>query len=36
MRTNWNPFAYISDWGWTCLMYATGLLFVAAVLAGWV
>ena len=34
MRTIWNPFAYISDYGWTCIVAASGLLFTAMVLAG--
>ena len=36
MKTVWNPLAYISDWGWTCIVSAAGLLFAAMVLAGWV
>ena len=34
MRTSWNPLAYISDYGWTCIVSAAGLLFAAMVLAG--
>lgn len=36
MKTIWNPLDYISDWGWTCIVSAAGLLFAAMVLAGWV
>ena len=34
MRRIWNPLDYISDWGWTCIVSAAGLLFAAMVLAG--
>ena len=34
MKTVWNPLAYISDWGWTCLMSVASLLAAAAVLVG--
>ena len=34
MKTIWNPLAYISDWGWTCLTSVASLLAAAAVLAG--
>ena len=35
MKTIWNPLAYISDYGWTCIVFVAGLLFAAVVLAGW-
>jgi|GEM_PF-2982706 len=34
MRTIWNPLAYISDYGWTCIVFVAGLLVAAVVLAG--
>ena len=34
MKTVWNPLHYISDWGWTCLVYVASLLTAATVLAG--
>ena len=35
MKTIWNPLHYISDYGWTCIVSAAGLLLAAMVLAGW-
>ena len=34
MKAIWNPLAYISDYGWTCIVCVAGLLFAAMVLAG--
>ena len=34
MKTSWNPLAYISDYGWMCIVCVAWLLFAAAVLAG--
>ncbi len=34
MKTVWNPLAYISDYGWTCLTSVASLLAAAAVLVG--
>mgnify|MGYP000883137377 CR=1 FL=1 len=34
MKTSWNPLAYVSDYGWTCIVYVAGMLAAAAVLAG--
>ena len=34
MKTIWNPLAYISDYGWTCIVSAASLLAAATVLAG--
>ena len=34
MKTIWNPLAYISDYGWTCITSVASLLALAAVLAG--
>ena len=34
MKTIWNPLAYISDYGCTCIVCVAGLLFAAMVLAG--
>ena len=34
MKTVWNPLAYISDYGWTCIVSVAILLAAAAVLAG--
>lgn len=34
MRDLWNPLDYISDWGWTCILSAAGLLFAVLVLTG--
>lgn len=34
MKTIWNPLAYISDWGWSCIASVASLVAAAAVLAG--
>jgi hypothetical protein len=34
MKTIWNPLAYISDYGWTCIMSVAGAAFAVMVLAG--
>ena len=35
MKTSWNPLAYISDYGWTCIVCVAGAVFAVMVLAGW-
>ena len=34
MKTVWNPLAYISDWGWACIVSVAGATFAVMVLAG--
>ena len=34
VKTNWNPLAYVSDYGWTCIVCVAGAAFAVMVLAG--